>query len=154
MKTYTKEIQRHFRSEWGYDICLWEGLVFGIEKGGVFIICNNLFRKQQSDIMVQNPHNILSKKDVMLLYKCPKLGGTTSRSFQCSLRFDVVLATAMRRTELAKLETNQLQKCRVGGEMVWVITGFIGCTDGICTKTRAGGVLQENEVSKEIIISD
>lgn len=32
IKTYIYGIQRHFRSKWCYDICLWEGPVFQKEK--------------------------------------------------------------------------------------------------------------------------
>lgn len=109
MKTYINRIQRHFRTEWGYDICLWDGPVFGKQKEWLFTICDNFFGKQQSVGVVRKPHNILSKQDVMSLYKPPELLGTTPNSFQCRLIFHVTLATAMRNTELSLIETTQFK---------------------------------------------
>lgn len=75
--------------------------------------------------MVRKRHNILSQKDVIFLYKSVESAGTkTPRFDQCELIFDVALATVIRPAELEKLETNQVQKRFVDGEVVWVITGF------------------------------
>lgn len=68
--------------------------------------------------MIKKPHNILSQKDVIALYKSPELSGTTPRSFQCHLIFHVALAVAMRPTELSLKGNTKFQYFKRGAWMV------------------------------------
>lgn len=88
--------------------------------------------------MVVESHNVLSKDDLILLYRSPWLSRDLPHGFQARIIFDIALVTAMRPTAMATMQVRQVKKIMIEGENVWTITGVVGSRLG-ASKTSVGG---------------
>lgn len=60
MKTYIANLQRAFKSDWGYDLQLSRGPIFADEKEGLSVVIDNKFREQQSQGVYIRSQNVLT----------------------------------------------------------------------------------------------
>jgi len=138
LKKYVLGIQRSFSILWGYSLKLTSGPIFNCPKEGFFAVLDNKAREQQREGNHVVSHNVLSRQDLLQLYRSESLSKETPKGFQTRLIFTIGVLTAMRPTALASLTLSQFKKIKIGDEVVWVITGAVGSDCG-ASKTAKGG---------------
>ncbi len=80
MNTYILGIQRVF-NEWGFELKLTTGPVFGNPKTGLISVLNNKFSEQQSRGMASKSHNVLPLADVKKLLLSPSCSQETPQGY-------------------------------------------------------------------------
>lgn len=138
MKSYILGIQRGFYHEWGYKLNLLTGPIFACRKDGLTAVVDNKARNLQEAGLHTESHNVLSKEEVLTLFKSKSLSPDSPKGFQNRLIFAIGILTAMRPTAMALLSRHQFCKMTLGGEIVWKITGTVGNVNG-GSKTSSGG---------------
>ena len=103
-------------------------------------VLDKRFSEQQVRGFTIKIHNVLSQDNVLKLYSSMEQSKSTPYSYQCRMIFNLALITAMRPTELFRLQISQFKLFRQGECAVWRIEGRIGSVDGT-DKTMKGGFL-------------
>lgn len=137
MKTYIANLQRAFKSGWGYSLQFFRGLIFAYEKEGLFAVMDNKLREHYFQGVYMRSHDVLTAEDVSFLYRSSSLSRETPKTFLTRLIFNVALITAMRPSSLWQLRMSQFERRRVNGEIAWVITGTMGSRDGVSKTERS-----------------
>lgn len=138
MKGYVLGIQRGFSVKWGHSLKLLEGDIFSCPKEGLLAVLDNNFSLQQSNGVLRQSNNVLSKTDLCKLFTSSSLSRATPYSFQTRLIFGIAVVTAMRPTELYTLTMGQFKKTKLNGKHVWQTKSVIGSQQG-ASKTFNGG---------------
>lgn len=151
IKNYILGIQRAFRYDWGYDLKLLEGPIFNCPHEGLTAVLDNKARSLQEQGMHTTHHNVLSRTELVTLYKSASLSLQTPKGFQNCVIFTIGIVTAMRPTAMAFLKRHQFQKIRLDDDWVWKITGTVGSTSG-SSKTSSGGWKSIGENPVEVCV--
>ena len=153
LKNYVTNIQRAFKNDWGYDINLLSGPVFDCPRAGLVSVLDNKVRELQRNGDMVLSHNVLSKEEVVKLYKSPSLSRDTSAGFQARMVFTIGLLTGMRPTALWTLSVSQIRRQMFMNKQCYVITGAVGSSSG-SSKTTRGGWRAIGQKPQEVVVWD
>ena len=153
LKTFLHGIQRGFRSEWGYDLNLTSGPIFNHPEEGLLTVADNKVREQQSSGNHVVSHHVLSRYDLVKLYKSASLSRDSPKELQARVIFTVGILTAMRPSALATLKVWQFKRVMIKDQAVWMISGVIRRDCGALKTERGGWAAIGNKVP-EISVYD
>lgn len=151
LKNYITSIQRAFNHMWGYELHLLSGPIFDCPDAGLVSVLDNKAREQQRLGGFTESHNVLSREEVVALFKSPSLCKQTPVGFQTRLVFSIGLLTGMRPTALWSLSVGQFSLRQHLGKECLVITGAVGATNG-SSKTCRGGWASIGQKPLEICV--
>ena len=138
LKTYMLGIQRVFSFVWDYDLKIFSGPIFACPREGFVGVLDNKARQGQQQGLHVISHNVLSRGELIHLYRSESLSKNTLKGFLTRFVFTVGILTALRPVALATLSVRQFSQLKIGERFVWKITSAIGSNEG-ASKTARGG---------------
>ena len=140
LKTYMLGIQRGFSCVWDYDLKRFSGPIFACPREGLVGVLDNKARQGQQQGRNVISHNVLSRDELIHLYRSESLSKNTQKKFLTRLVFTVGIRTTLRPVALATLSVSQFSQLKIGDKFVWKITSAIDSNEGASKTTRGGWV--------------
>ena len=107
LKTYMLGIQRGISCVWDYDLKIFSGPIFACPREGLVGVLDNKARQGQQQGRHVISHNVLSRDELIHLYRSESLSKNTPKRFLTRLVFTVGILTALRPVAIATLSVSQ-----------------------------------------------